>query len=269
MDLTILITALHVFSMILCSLAFACGFRGMLASELVFSTARFWHGKYWTVLTDVFYHDISREHIWFLLTMFMFCWFGRDVERFIGRLHFAVLYLALMVVPPLACLAASLFLHLNLDQRTPLIMPMLHFSVFVGFSVIYPNVMLLPGIKLKWEVWALIAVFALAMLAIPYPAGLIPFLASLATVYFYLRFTGVGDGLGLFGWLETRRQQSAEKKFIRRREKYEARIRQEEMTVDSILEKISREGMASLSADERAVLEKTSHRMADREKFNT
>ena len=266
-DLTVLITALHVFSMILCTLGFAFGLRSVMASELVFSTVQFWQGKYWTVFSDTFYHDIAREHIWFLLAMGMFCWFGRDVERFIGRMHFALLYLALMIVPPLACLAVSLLLPVNLDVRGPLIMPMIHFSAFAGFAVIYPNVMLLPGIKVKWEAWALIAVLALAILAIPYPLGLVAYTASLATVYFYLRFVGIGDSFGFFRWVETWRLQIAEKRFQRRREDYEARVQREEEAVDVILEKISSHGMESLTDSERATLGRASDLLARREKF--
>ncbi|MDD5260623.1 MAG: hypothetical protein PHD76_02130 [Methylacidiphilales bacterium] len=269
-DLTVSITVLHVLTMLLCTVGIAMGYGNLCWSELVFSTSSFWSGKYWTLFTDIFYHNIATEHIWFLVSIALFCWFGRDVERFIGRLHFAVLYLALMVVPPLVCLAAAHVLKLHdLSVHLPYIW---QFSIFVGFAVIYPNVMLLPGIKVKWEALALVAVFGLVLLAFLSQPGqsryaLIPYCASLATVYLYLRFVGVGNGIGFWEWFESWRQQRAERGFIRRREAYENKVRHQEETVDGILEKISCSGLSSLTPQERIILEKASHQLSQREKF--
>ena len=66
--------------------------RGVLG-HLAFDSALVWQrGEFWQLATYAFVHSPSGL-LWFAVEMYMLFVFGREVERFIGRRAFIVLYL--------------------------------------------------------------------------------------------------------------------------------------------------------------------------------
>jgi membrane associated rhomboid family serine protease len=255
-DLTVLIIALHVVATIVCAVLIAAGQEVVLVKQLLFNTAEFWEGTIWTVLTDSFYHNIAQEHIWLALNLYFFYQFGREIERLIGCLSYGVLYLALMVVPPLTCLAAAAWLGTDLGSRIPYLSTPAHFAMFVGFAYVYPGVLFLFGLSARHLALLFILVISLALVASQNFVALIPFAASLLTVYLFLHFCGAGRSLGLLEVWDSWRAQKEERKMQKRWSAQQEKKREAEASVDSILEKISSEGLHSLTPKERLLLER-------------
>lgn len=263
LDMTTLITALHVASMLVVALLLTAK-QTALVELLEFRTTFLADGRPWAVLSYAFSHDITRESIFFAIQMLMFFWFGREVERFIGRNAFAWFYLLLCLLPPVALTA------LNLVLPMPVTGPLagsstIHLAVFVGFAIIYPNAQLLFGILAKWVAVIILAISSLVYLARHDWFSLAYFWMTMAVSWSMLRMAGVGGGFGWWNAYETWWIERSERKIARRRARHREAKVVEEKTVDQILEKISREGMSSLSAREREVLERTSQKLAERD----
>ena len=90
---TTLLIAVHIFAAIV-----AC-FLGGAGRYLAFDSALLWQrGEFWQLATYAFVHSPSAL-LWFAVEMYMLFVFGREVERFIGRNAFIVLYLSLLFAP--------------------------------------------------------------------------------------------------------------------------------------------------------------------------
>ena len=58
-----------------------------------FDSAQVWQrGEVWQIVTYAFVHAPSGALLWFAVEMYMLFVFGREVERFIGRRAFIILY---------------------------------------------------------------------------------------------------------------------------------------------------------------------------------
>lgn len=254
-DLTTFITALHVITTAVCALLLGIVQNPAWIEWVVFNTQTFWQGRIWTLLTDPFVHNIASEHIWLALNLYFFYRFGTEMESLIGRASFGLLYLALMVVPGLVCLAAAPLLGTPMGVRIPYILTPAHFAIFIGYAFIYPGVCLCWGIPIRAVAWAFIAATALAIIALGAWLYLIPFAATLATVYFYLKFVGTGRHLGILDVWQSWREQKHDQKIQKRKARLQSAKREETASVDAILDKISEQGLHSLTPQERAFLE--------------
>src|SRR5437762_12890174 len=97
-DVTTILVGLHVTCAILAAILIAFGAGSMLA-YLQFDTAAVWSGgQVWRLFTYAFVHAPSAL-LWFAVEMYMLFVFGREVERFIGRRAYIVLYLILLIAP--------------------------------------------------------------------------------------------------------------------------------------------------------------------------
>src|SRR5207247_10702944 len=146
-------------------------------------------GEFWQLATYAFVHSPSAL-LWFAVEMYMLFVFGREVERFIGRRAFIVLYLFLLLAP-------TVFLSLwGLTDRVGLAgSPALHFGVFIAFATIYPSVELLLRIQAKWVALALVAISTLQLLAYRDWSAMAVLWVSFAWAFFFIRLRGVGPEL--------------------------------------------------------------------------
>jgi hypothetical protein len=264
-ELTTVLVALHVLAMVA-----TAGVLGFYPADLqkwqgwtCFFASNFSH--YWTLVTYPFYHNILSDHIFFAIEMLMFFWFGREVERYAGRRAFAVLYLLLILSQPAALLALKPLAGASLSPLAG--SGMITFGIGVSFAVIYPNAQFFAVLAAKWIVWIFLSVFSVFFLARRDWSGLAQFWLVAITAYAFLRHAGVGAGCGgLVDWLENRRMERAEQKLRARAEEHQRRVQREEASVDSVLEKISRSGLASLDADEHEVLQRARQKLMRQDK---
>src|SRR5947209_15259216 len=97
-DVTTMLVGVHVAAAILTAILVAAG-GGSVLAFLQFDSAEVWYGgQVWRLFTYAFVHAPSGL-LWFAIEMYMLFVFGREVERFIGRRAYLVLYLALLIAP--------------------------------------------------------------------------------------------------------------------------------------------------------------------------
>ena len=85
--------------------------------------------------------------------MYMLFVFGREVERFIGRKAFVILYALLLVRTDCFLTVGGLWTRLGLAGSGAL-----HFGIFIAFAAIYPSVEMFLRIQAKWVALVLAAI---------------------------------------------------------------------------------------------------------------
>jgi membrane associated rhomboid family serine protease len=250
---TTLLVAVHVFTAIVACFLGGAGILGHLA----FDSALVWQrGEFWQLATYAFVHSPSAL-LWFAVEMYMLFVFGREVERFIGRRAFIVLYLFLLLAPTVLL---SLW---GLSDRAGIAgSPALHFGIFIAFATIYPSVELLLRIQAKWVALALAAISTLQLLAYRDWSAMAVLWVSIAAAFFFIRLRGIGPELVWWGSLKSRWQpkpkfhvvpRSAPRRVVEPENIHES--------IDPVLEKISKQGINSLTASERRALDRARARL--------
>jgi len=209
------------------------------------------HGWVWQLLTYPFVNAITPL---FILDALMLFFFGRVVERAIGRRPFLLLFAGLTVVPALMLCGIGLATGRDL----PFFGSMnIEFALFIAFALLYPEApMLLFGVQAKWMAVGFAAVTSLVYVARGEWIELLMLWAAIGVAFLAIRFPVVGE------WLNDLREKQERAKAEKERAKAVAVVAQKKaaetrrnQSIDPILEKISKSGMQSLTREERAVLE--------------
>jgi membrane associated rhomboid family serine protease len=245
------LAAVHVATMVLTALAFAFGARGVLESTFSFSSrAVLEHFAAWQVVTYAFVHP---PQLLFLLEIYLLVVFGREIESFLGRNAFLRLYAVLLLLPPLVLLAAGLAGFSTVFMGSSA----LHFGVFIAFATLSPSAQILFSIQARWIAVALLAFSALQCLAYSMLTDLSVLLLDSAAAFATVQFL---RGQWVIG-LPARRSHL---RVVRSQDK-SARVTPP-ASIDSILEKISKSGMGSLTPGERAQLEKARAELIEKDR---
>jgi len=255
-DVTTILVGLHVTCAILAAILIAFGAGSMLA-YLQFDTAAVWSGgQVWRLFTYAFVHAPSAL-LWFAVEMYMLFVFGREVERFIGRRAYIVLYLILLIAP------AAVLTVWGLWQRSALAgSPALHFGIFVAFATIYPRVELFLRIMAKWIALILAGVYTFQLLAYHAWTDLAVVWTSIGAAFLFIEWRGAGPELVWWNNVKARFgpkpklhvvQKSVSRRAIEPDDLY--------ASIDPILDKISKSGIGSLTANERRLLNRERDRL--------
>ena len=255
-DVTTILVGLHVTCAILAAILIAFGAGSMLA-YLQFDTAAVWSGgQVWRLLTYAFVHAPSAL-LWFAVEMYMLFVFGREVERFIGRRAYIVIYLILLIAP------AAVLTVWGLWQRSALAgSPALHFGIFVAFATIYPRVELFLRIMAKWIALILAGVYTFQLLAYHAWTDLAVVWTSIGAAFLFIEWRGAGPELAWWNNMKARFgpkpklhvvQKSVSRRAVEPDDLY--------ASIDPILDKISKSGIGSLTANERRLLNRERDRL--------
>ena len=261
---TTLLVSLHCLSLVV-----SCLIKGITGVGiwplLDFSSALVRHGWVWQIVTYNFSH-LPVNGLFFLLDMvFLFIW-GREVERYFGRSTFIGLYCALLFTPPVYLLTRGLMTGTN-QSLSMEGSELVDFGVFIMFATIYPNVQFWFGIACKWFAIVLLALWSLEFFASPYPSDGIVLWLTVAVAYLGTRYASMGsEAFSILSGFGDRLPRKVVASGIAPRAKPrraldtpaadESRGRDLHESVDPLLDKISKHGLASLTNSERAVLEK-------------
>jgi len=256
-----LLVITHVACMIAACFLLAFGQGGALVL-LSFDSAQVLHaGRFWQLVTYAFVHPPAGL-LWFAIEMYMLFAFGREVERFIGRRAFLTLYALLLLVPVLFLLAWGVWQPTELTGSSAI-----HFGIFIAFAAIYPNVELFLRIMAKWVALILVGGYSLQLLA--YHAwsnlGVLWLSVGVATGFIYFHNAGLQMNW-LTGWSSRWRSRRAlhvvpppsQRRTPEQDDIYDA--------IDPVLEKISRSGISSLTANERRTLDRARNRLLKKSK---
>ena len=251
-----LLVMVHVVCMIISCLLIAIG-AGTILNVFAFDSAQVLSGgRLWQVATYAFVHSPSGL-IWFAIEMYMLFAFGREVERFIGRRAFVVLYLLLLIIP-------SLFLTIwGFWQRTGLAgSATIHFAIFIAFAAIYPNVELFLRIMAKWVALVFLGAYSLQLLAYHGWSELAVLWLSAGLAYGFIHLRNAGPELAwLTDW--TARWRSRRSLRVVPRPASRRVVEPENIyeSIDPVLDKISKSGIGSLTASERRALDRARNRL--------
>jgi len=268
LDLTSLLVVIQICATILAAIAFASGHGEACYRLFMFRTDTFWSGYFWTPVTDPFFHDIVAENIWFVIGLFFFWRFGRDLEQYLGRTSFGTLYGLLVLVPVVAVLIASLFLHSPMTVRLPGGDTPVNYAVFISFCAVYPGLMFWCIIEARWAALISMALVLAVILASQSWVMLIPFLSAIATAFLYLSYCGANRLCNPFEWLENWKQDRALRTFEARQKLFLEEEEDFNDAVNPILDKIAREGIQSLTPQEKQKLERARAQLLKRERPN-
>jgi len=255
-DVTTMLVVLHVAVAILTAVLVAFGASSVVAF-LQFDSAEVWYGgQVWRLLTYAFVHAPSGL-LWFAIEMYMLFVFGRAVERFIGRRAYIVLYLVLLIAP------TAVLTIWGLWQRSALAgSPALHFGIFVAFATIYPRVELFLRIMAKWIALILAGVYTFQLLAYHAWTDLVVVWTSIGAAFLFIELRGAGPELA---WWSNVKARIGHKPKIRVLQRTHVRRAVEPddvyASIDPILDKISKSGIGSLTANERRQLNRERERL--------
>ena len=255
-DVTTMLVVLHVAVAILTAVLVAFGASSVVAF-LQFDSAEVWYGgQVWRLLTYAFVHAPSGL-LWFAIEMYMLFVFGREVERFIGRRAYIVLYLVLLIAP------TAVLTIWGLWQRSALAgSPALHFGIFVAFATIYPRVELFLRIMAKWIALILAGVYTFQLLAYHAWTDLVVVWTSIGAAFLFIELRGAGPELA---WWSNVKARFGPKPKIRVLQRTQMRrpVEPDDVyaSIDPILDKISKFGIGSLTANERRQLNRERERL--------
>ena len=261
LDVTTMLVAVHVAFAVVTCLFIAFGAGGAL-EYLTFDSARVLYlGQVWRLATYAFVHAPSAL-LWFAVEMYMLFVFGREVERFLGRRAYIILYALLLLAPTLVLTAWGL------GERSALAgSPALHFGIFVAFATIYPRVELLLRITAKWFALILAAIYTLQLVAYHAWSDLAVVWTSIGAAFLFVELRGAGPELV---WLKRVKDLTRPKPKLRIVQKSMTRPPPERddvyASIDPILDKISKSGIGSLTANERRQLDRARARLLNEPK---
>lgn len=224
-----------------------------LAANFVFTfDAAFRHLRLWTPLTYVL---VNAPSLWVIFCCYLLWNFGEAVERHLGRRSFVRLLVVLLLVPPMT---ATLFGLAGLEGFGASGITQLEFAVFIAFATLYPHAKI-SLILFTLDVWILAAVIvglnALGSLTERDWPSLLHLASNVVPAYAFVRHA---QGLWQLPRFPKVVIASSPKP---RSTKSAAR---KAPSVDEILDKISRDGMQSLTPEERLILDKASAEMKRR-----
>lgn len=221
------------------------------------------HGRIWELVTYMFLHG-SVMHI--LINMFMLVMFGTELERWWGSRDFTKYYivcgigggLVQAVVPPL--LGSSPYSHVIGASGAI-------FGVLIAYGMAFPNrqILLYFIIPVSARVMVILAIFLqLASLGAPDNIARFCHLGGGLVGYLYLK----SDILGWKArrWMRRLRATAGTSSRGRRPSSPDPELQER---IDAILEKISREGMGSLTEEEKKVLHESASRARRRQGQDT
>ena len=244
---TTIIVAFYVVSMVGVAIALASGAEGAL-DKLTFNTESVLRGgELWRCLTYAF---VNPPDPWFLISLVMLYIFGRDVEQYLGRKGFVRLYLGFLLLGPSLLLAASLVT----SQSLALTQSWANFAVFLAFAALYPGAQLLFQITAKLFALVLLGISVLQLLAGRQWIEMLVLLSTAFLAYYAIRH---GSALNL-DFVARLRPVSHRTKGPRLRvvKNPDDEPVDPHRIIDPLLEKISRDGLASLTRREREQLER-------------
>ncbi len=244
---TTIIVALYVACMIGVAVALASGAEGFLLRFTFDTESVLRHGEVWRCVTYAF---VNTPNPWFIIALVMLYIFGRDVEQFLGRKGFVRLYLGFLLLGPSLLLTASLVTGqvLNLSHSWA------NFAVFLAFASLYPNALLIFQIPAKFFAWIFLGLSVLQLMAGRQWPELLVLLSTAALAFYAMRH---GAALN-FNFMSHLRPISHRTRRPRLRvvKDPEAEPVDPHRIIDPLLDKISRDGMASLTRREREQLER-------------
>jgi hypothetical protein len=208
----------------------------------VFDSGAVLRGEVWRIFTYGLYNP---PDLWFAIDMLMLVWFGREVEKFLGRRSFLRLFACLYLLSPLLFTVLGSWFPLTLAGQTGA------FAIFIAFATLYPGAVMFFGLLAWWVAAILVGLYTLMALGSRNITALISLWSTCGLAYAYIRHAQGRWHLAL-----PRRSRSGRR--ATRVVVQDPALDRPDATraeIDALLDKIAANGIASLTPQERARLE--------------
>ena len=215
---------------------------------LPFHSTQVLHGQVWRLFT---YGLVNPPSIDFVIQMLLIAWFGRDVERHFGRRTFLRFYAAIYLITPVLFTLIGVWLPLERAGVTG------SFALFVAFATIYPGALMMFNLLAKWAALILVGIMTLMALDGHNWQALISLWATCSFAYVFVRHQQGLLDLPSFRFF--RRKPNLRVLPDLKPSNPPSPKKQPDASmaeIDALLDKIARSGLSSLTAKERAKLEK-------------
>lgn len=220
------------------------GGLGWVSAWLPFDNMRVGRGEVWRLAT---YGVLNAPDIWFALDMVMIVWFGREVEKVLGRRQFLGLCAVVYLVAPLVLTALAPVRPAGLAGNQGFSL-----ALFVAFATYFPGAVMIFNLLAKWVALIFVAIYSLRALGNRDWVSLLSLWTTSGSAYAFIRYQQGRWSLPRLRW-------------PRRRPKLRVlpdlppapRSRRDaaKAEIDALLDKIAQSGLQSLTAKERAQLE--------------
>lgn len=227
-----------------------------LLAALTFDSSRVLQGEVWRLLT---YGFVNPPSLWFAIKMVMIVWFGREVEKFLGRRVLLRFYGGLYLFLPL------FFTLIGLARPMYLAGEPGSFALFIAFATLYPNAILFFNLLVKWVAGILVGIYTLMALSQRDTAGLISLWTTVGFAYAFVRFQQGRFTLPKIR-LATRQSRLRELPPLPTQKSRRPRDSRADpmIEIDALLDKIAQSGYASLTPQERERLEAARENLRNR-----
>jgi membrane associated rhomboid family serine protease len=200
------------------------------------------------------YAALNGPSIWFAVEMYLLFSFGREVEKFIGRRAFAMLYLSLVAVAPCVLSAAGPWL-----PSTFLGSGAVNFAIFVAFATIYPNAEIFIVLRAKWIALVILGIFTLADLRDHDLVDLLVLWTTSLTAFLFIKYLRGQVRFSLPNFFRLRRSRRNLRVLPTPPSASQRKLPSpgEDVieSIDPLLDKIAKHGIGSLTDREREKLE--------------
>lgn len=259
--LATVIAAVHALAIVICAFALAAGAQWFFDAFVFSTTQALDHLHLWQFVSYAFIAGSPDQYLWIALQLFFLAIFGRDVEQFIGRPSFALMYVALLLTPPILLSVMSFFGGSYVYAGSGSV----HFAVFIAFAYLYPRAELLMGIEARWFAIALLVINSLMLVGGRAPAYYLAILwLDCAVAVLWMAKEGVGNfRLPSPAAFLKRKHSERQLRVVKKQEVKEEEVHE---SIDPILEKIASRGMSSLTRSERETLERARVALLEKER---
>jgi len=212
------------------------------------------HFEFWRFVT---YPLVNDPTIWFAVEMYLLYSFGREVERFVGRTAFGMLYFCLVVLGPCLLTAVATISGSFISLRGS---EAVNFAVFIAFASIYPNVEIFFTLKAKWIAAVVLGIVSLQLLAAHLIVEFAVFWLTCLAAFLFIKYLRGHIRFSLRDFFRQRRSRRNLRPLPKPRP---APLLTKPSTprddviesIDPLLDKIAKHGIASLTPQERERLE--------------
>ena len=166
---------------------------GTFMSYMYFNAELILKGQIWRLVTFLFIPTDSNI-LWLAIRLYFYYFIGSTLEQYWGTTKFTLYYVVGAVLTMVYGTVMSIIfwgIYLPIDASY------LNLSMFFAFAMLFPDVrvmlfFIIP-VKVKWLAWADAALFAIGVLTTPFPLNLLPIVAILNFLLFFL-----GDFIDMF-----------------------------------------------------------------------
>lgn len=212
---------------------------------LRFNSGLVLHGDVWRIFT---YGLVNEPSLWFAVDMLMLVWFGREVEKFLGRHKFLLMFGCLYLLPPALFTVLGRWLPANLAGESGA------FAIFVAFATLYPNAPIFFALLAKWIAMIFVALYTLMALAHHSWTMLLSLWATTGFAYGFIRHAQGRISLPRLRW-PRRKPKLRVLPDLPSSTSATSNGPASMAEIDALLDKIARSGIGSLTARERAKLD--------------